>query len=101
MIRIDLSDLTNNLDVEAQLNAEMVKQARDKMGLDLMAGLIQTTPVDTGRARAGWQLENEGDFAVVSNMVPYIGVLNDGHSQQAPAGFVENEMDRVARDDDA
>lgn len=31
----------------------------------------------------------------ISNNVPYISRLNDGHSHQAPAGFVEAAVDRV------
>lgn len=33
----------------------------------------------------------------VSNNVPYIGRLNDGHSQQAPAGFVQAAIARAVR----
>lgn len=32
----------------------------------------------------------------LSNNVPYINRLNEGHSRQAPAGFVEGAIDRVA-----
>lgn len=33
----------------------------------------------------------------ISNSLPYIGALNDGHSRQAPAGFVEEAvMDGLA-----
>lgn len=28
----------------------------------------------------------------ISNSLPYIGALNDGHSRQAPAGFVEDAV---------
>jgi hypothetical protein len=38
-------------------------------------------------------LANKG--AVVINAVPYIGILNDGHSQQAPAGFVQVAIDKA------
>ena len=77
------------------------------------------TPVDTGRARGNWQAEvgrplleetdrlDPGGATTVSannvriaaysgqgsvflsNNVPYINRLNQGHSAQAPAGFVE------------
>lgn len=30
-----------------------------------------------------------GDVVYISNVLPYIGRLNDGYSGQAPAGFVE------------
>lgn len=97
MIRIDLSDLTANLNLEAELNEIVVEEVTKKLALDLQAGLILATPVDTGQARNGWQIEDAGELTVVQNMVPYIGVLNDGHSKQAPAGFVENVIDDVTK----
>lgn len=33
----------------------------------------------------------------LSNNVPYIQVLNAGHSKQAPAGFIEDAIDRGVR----
>ena len=86
--------------------------------------VVSATPVDTGRARANWQvgineqvessvletdrtgdatiarneevidtfrLEGGGSGAIyISNNVDYIEALNNGHSGQAPAGFVES-----------
>lgn len=67
-------------------------------------------PVDTGRARASWGLwtadlaKPNGDASesdailrldesrletVQGSNVPYIGALNDGHSKQAPRGFLD------------
>lgn len=34
---------------------------------------------------------------IISNNLPYIERLNDGHSTQAPKKFVESEIDRVVR----
>ena len=74
-----------------------------------------STPVDTGRARAGWlitvnapseEVPPEGKYTYsaglpnvpavtindryfITNNVPYIGRLNEGYSRQAPARFVE------------
>lgn len=79
------------------------------------------TPVDTGHARANWipsvssphtaivqgdSAHGAGVAAVlayrleagpawVTNNVPYILVLNDGHSSQAPAGFIERAIDET------
>lgn len=33
----------------------------------------------------------------ISNNLPYIGVLNDGSSQQAPSGFVDALVDQTSR----
>lgn len=77
------------------------------------------TPVDTGHARANWTLSagapafgavtGKGDGGVasviawdlgdgplfVNNNAPYILRLNDGHSKQAPAGFIERAIDEA------
>ena len=42
------------------------------------------------REIASWKLE-KGPIFIVNN-VPYIGDLNNGHSKQAPAGFIEIEI---------
>ena len=100
--------------------------------LDLTTILLQTTPIDTGFARANWipsigvdnqnlagtkaqadagtldrapQQNGLAEVATsytlgqgrvyVSNNVPYITRLNDGSSQQAPAGFVQDAILRA------
>ena len=80
--------------------------------------VINATPADTGRAKANWQIglgepvtqaidetdpagaatiqRNEsniekrflGQAIHIGNPLPYIGPLDRGHSQQAPANFV-------------
>lgn len=91
----DLSDLTNNIasdvaDIEARA-ADVAKKCQ----LDLHGELMLRTPVDTGQARNGWQMGGDGQVLTVENMVSYIGILNAGHSKQAPIGFVENAIDGV------
>lgn len=79
--------------------------------------LVYYTPVDTGRARSNWNVAvNQADLSVtikpppgvtlpapaapvirmqpgdviwVTNNVPYIRALNNGHSQKAPFKFFE------------
>jgi hypothetical protein len=106
-----------------------VERLMTKITLDIIANLIETTPVDSGWARANWipglglsdvppapqpkdRLTGDEDAqtaamaAVLSgyqfpgviqigNGVPYIGRLNDGHSQQAPAGFVQRGINKA------
>lgn len=84
-----------------------------RTALAVDAQLVLTTPVDTGRARSNWvpsintpqikivepgQRESIGEAIknyeldqtiFITNSLPYIRSLNDGHSQQAPAGFVD------------
>lgn len=108
-----------------------------KITLDVLANLIETTPVDTGWARANWvpsigsafeadlggvratpqaaasasQRQSSAAASVAStysldrgrvyitNNVPYVPRLNDGHSAQAPTGFVQAAIRKaVTRD---
>lgn len=101
---------------------ERVSLATRALSLHALTGLVMRTPVDTGRARGNWQvsiasprdgetgvLDKGGAQAVaqgagviagqrgfqqvvIQNNVPYIERLNDGHSQQAPAGYVEGTL---------
>ena len=79
-----------------------------------------STPVDTGRARAGWTpsinvpssyVPPEGKYSMpslpklgtitvsdtvyITNNVPYMKRLNNGYSRQAPVRFVEQAAARV------
>lgn len=80
--------------------------------------LVSKTPVDTGFARANWTVgvntapdrgltygpkypppEYNGpimtraqDRWVIANYAPYISFLDEGHSKQAPANFVNNAV---------
>lgn len=94
-----------------------VGQVTRKAGIDTLSGVVLKTPVDTGRARANWNVSldvpdtsttdatdksgrrtitegeetiaSAGSFPVIwlTNNLPYIGVLEDGSSQQAPNGM--------------
>lgn len=97
-----------------------------KVALSVDSTLVSATPVDTGRARSNWVAELGGPAAFtnppmsadeamadakavieqykggtdihLTNNLPYIGALNDGHSAQAPAGFVQTAvLDGVAQ----
>ncbi|MBF0481697.1 MAG: hypothetical protein HQK81_12325 [Desulfovibrionaceae bacterium] len=84
----------------------------------LVERLIMTTPVDTGRCMAGWQVsvDSESDCAPppgdypnvniskffglpyakeiynIENNVEYVLPLENGHSKQAPSGFIANGL---------
>lgn len=98
--------------------AEQVEKAHRAVALEGLKGVVQMTPVDTGRARANWQVTQDepatgvvdatdkpgattigagsakvGEakpFSVtyITNNLPYIEKLEDGHSKQAPAGML-------------
>lgn len=103
-----------------QFSLDRVRQ----LALNIQAGLIEDTPVDTGWARANWvasvgqpstgpvgsrgsvsYAEQQASVGVlasmtrletiyISNHVPYIQALNEGHSAQAPSGFIQLRIDR-------
>ena len=57
--------------------------------------LRSATPIDTGEAKGGWELESPlsiDDVAYIENKVEHIVHLNQGHSQQAPSYFVEQTL---------
>jgi hypothetical protein len=85
------------------------KQVTDTINTGIFASvtrlkneLMLATPVDTGEARDSWKInkvkvnENEQVYEI-TNDVPYIGALNEGHSDQAPAHFIETIALRYGR----
>ena len=84
MIKLSLQikmNLSKILKTEADKHVQRVK-AR------IVSNLRENTPVDTGAARDGWRVTDEG----ITNDVPYIGDLNKGSSQQAPSNFIEQTI---------
>lgn len=91
-----------------------------KTAFDGHKNIVKGTPVDTGRARANWQIDlngtNEstieslsapdderdqlsqfklGDTIHIFNNVEYILALEWGHSDQQPSGWVRSEKIRM------
>ncbi|MAF43765.1 MAG: hypothetical protein CMI54_06325 [Parcubacteria group bacterium] len=92
---------------------------------ELGASIIDDTPVDTGRARGNWQtsvnspktrilqtVDEDGSIALskleknvgginettyIRNNLPYIKALEEGHSNQAPAGMARKNVIRWER----
>lgn len=94
-----------------ELDTEQQKKWIRAMALEFIKEVIPRTPVDTGRARAGWTLERRGPdnsyFRVntrlfggaegqIFNGVPYISYLELGSSQQAPGGFVRQTLREIS-----
>jgi len=92
---------------ELALGAEKVAQV---LATEIMAQALRTVarvkremPIDTGRARASWgspseafepgdavwQVEDNGQTVIQGSNVEYVPGLNEGHSKQAPAGFID------------
>lgn len=108
--------------VEAgKIIAHLVEAKKKDFLYALWEELVDLTPVDTGKARASWFISGgapttkelpSGNYGYPSrpeldrykrnytkwyltNTAPYIKYLNNGHSEQAPAGFVQMAMQKV------
>jgi len=129
LISIDATGFTNALRDLANTVSDRYNEVIRKACIDLYTKIVTRTPVDTGRARASWQLSDSGvnnavwsntgtsgvahsaassadianninqnvdgftvdistDTVTIFNNLEYISFLEDGHSQQAPAGMV-------------
>lgn len=93
-----------------------------RIAFDLFGRIIAKTPVDTGRARASWTIAGgeanrtvapdgqhaypaptvplnlmirPGEAIWISNNLPYITALEDGHSRQAPGGMVALSIQEI------
>lgn len=106
-----------------RLHAELWKRLRE-VSFALERRIKSEMPVDTGRARASWgrwspahlrlsksgnamkagpgdSVWNEDDRNLSieqGSNVEYIGALNDGHSRQAPAGFLDTAEQAAVRE---
>lgn len=94
---------------EASTVATQLKQGiKEDVQAEAMEGVRNikiAMPVDTGRARASWGspeaegvffYEDDGMTNVQGTNVEYVQYLNEGHSKQAPAGFIDAEEEARA-----
>ena len=79
-----------------------LKGASDELAVDLYNRLWSATPVRTGTPGAAGELETEEDGSLrISNDADYLQFLNNGSSEQAPAGFIQKAMaETLAQDFD-
>lgn len=107
-INFDFTDLSREQDFAAQLTPRMrrgIWLRVKEVSFNVERRVKIKMPVDTGRARASWGhstppaspadgiwTENERDLSITQgSAVEYIEALNEGSSQQAPAGFIDAE----------
>lgn len=81
-----------NFDEVALLLKHRHEHVIDAFVTETLVAVRSRTPIDTGTARAGWQRFPEGTSEPgttqwIYNDVPYIVVLEYGHSRQAPEGM--------------
>lgn len=73
--------------IKSDFEAAM-KPLQKKVMKKTLTNLQSATPVDTGKARDGWEID--GDRII--NEVEYIENLNKGSSRQAPTHFIEKTL---------
>ena len=83
--------------INKEVERQAVKYIRRKHREPITQRLHDATPKDTGRAARGWYTYNTPYGFQIQNDVHYIDLLNEGHSKQAPARFVENELTSIGR----
>jgi hypothetical protein len=92
MLKIEFVDRDLKTRLKRNLDLMVVR-----LGNEVLSEVQARTPVDTGRARAGWTKTTSNTGFSIQNNVPYIGVLDRGRhmtnrgmrgSQQAPRGIV-------------
>lgn len=66
-----------------------------EVGQQVFERVQRRTPVRSGRARDGWEIANTDSGVVINNNVPYIGVLDEGTSAQAPQGFTRITFEEI------
>jgi len=125
----NLGQFLGGLDRQKRRTDELVGLATRRISLGVLSRLVLASPVDTGRFRGNWQVEIGHDptaaldtvdksgkgtvakgsaviagappfrLVIIANNLSYGPKLNDGHSKQAPAGFVEAAIDADDADD--
>lgn len=96
---------TNLSGVQRSL-ASSLRSEVQALGKAVYQEIKQRTPVDTGRAKAGWRKQDQTNGFTISNQVPYIEVLDKGRhmtrkgmrgSKQAPRGIVGPSLESIKR----
>lgn len=95
-LRIDTSDIQTEVNfwngAQPRTRKVIWKTLRTKT-MKAIGIVKQQMPVDTGRARADWGSQpefNESELETVhGSRLVYVPRLNEGWSQQAPAGFID------------
>lgn len=69
------------------------------VGEEILQRVKRRTPRKTGYAESRWEkTESTSDTATqvnISNDAPYIGILENGNSQQAPEGMVRITLEEI------
>lgn len=87
-----------NADIERTLDA-VVNHFLD----DFYTEVKSTTPVREGRAKRAWRqtgkydITRKGETTVMRNDTPYVGLLDEGSSKQAPRGMTTPAFEKLSK----
>lgn len=73
------------------------QSSRDPVGMPGNAGAAASAQ-QSGSAQVLSYTQGDGKVFITNN-VPYIGALNDGHSKQQPRGFVQRAINKALTQD--
>lgn len=91
-MRFDYTDFNKGRALNKKATDALVLEVAKKLTLDVDRNLKLASPVDSGAFRAAWTAETpERPYqnGTVSNATKYAVPLVNGHSPQAPAGWLE------------
>ena len=105
-IKIDATDIDNIVTRLQQLDVEVRNAVMDNLveaALFALGKIVIWMPKDTGSAANSWGTPglggsweiDESKLQVTMGGLHYIEYLNEGHSKQAPSGFVDAIMQRA------
>ncbi|WP_156348277.1 hypothetical protein [Sphingomonas sp. Leaf34] len=97
---IDLSDLLNKRGLIDKVMEDKVQEVKSKIVLDVHRGAVEGSPVDTNEFRGHWEVNvPEKPFASgsITNTTPYGPYLLEGHSKQAPRGWLDNVVEAATK----
>ncbi len=119
-VRVEDGGLVEWLDKAPEQVKKQAKRAVREVSFAGEKAIKVGMPVDTGRARASWGhwtpgdlikrifgakrqdaiwQERDGGLTVIQGTnVSYVAELNEGSSQQAPAGFIDRVARKMARE---
>lgn len=123
LTQVHLANFAERMNRHALKAVRRSNEGMQEVALVAINSLIDDTPKLTNQAAANWQAavnyspdfkpgftnlegakaaawtaissRKPGDRINISNLTPYIGLLNQGSSQQAPAMFVESAIERA------
>jgi len=89
---------SSDLKMFNQKLTEMAPRTVLEIGEDLLVNIKELTPVDKGRAKAGWDKVTTNEYSTIFNDVEYIVFLEEGSSTQAPNGMVKVSIRKMIID---